>query len=246
MMGGMKILNLACGTKTSSKPEVINIDWSAYLRIGKSPLLRAGVRLLLSGDRLERYRGMPGNIMLHDLRKQLPFAPESVDAVYHSHFLEHLDRDFAEELLLEIKRVLKAGGVQRIVVPDFERVCREYLSHILECGRNPAEASRHDHYIAAIIEQSIRREAHGTSRQKPFRRLIENALLGDARRRGETHQWMYDRISLPALLLRLGYRDIRLQTHSSSLIPDWYRYGLDLDSQGREYKPASLYVEALK
>jgi hypothetical protein len=108
---------------------------------------------------------------------------------------------------------------------------------------NPEEAGRHDQYIAEIIEQSVRKEAFGTFQQKPFRRIIENAFIGDARRRGETHQWMYDRISLNSLLLKLGYKNFNLQRYNSSLIPNWNSYGLDIDELGKEYKPGSLYVE---
>ena len=75
---------------------------------------------------------------------------------------------------------------------------------------------------------------------------MENILVGDARRRGETHQWMYDRINLSALLVRLGYRAPRCQSHDTSLIPRWHAYGLDVDEQGQEYKPGSLYMEAQK
>jgi hypothetical protein len=97
-----------------------------------------------------------------------------------------------------------------------------------------------------MIEQCVRREACSTSLQKPFRRFIESAFLGDARRRGETHQWMYDRINLSALLVSLGYNNLQLRSYNESLIRDWNQYGLDLDARGNEYKPGSLYVESQK
>jgi hypothetical protein len=166
--------------------------------------------------------------------------------VYHSHLLEHLDKDIAKIFLLEVRRVLKPGSIQRIVVPDLEKACRDYISHISISENNYNEASNHDSYVAVIIEQSVRREASGTSQQKPLRRFIENAFLGDARRKGETHQWMYDRINLSALLVSLGYKNPQLQSYNTSLIPNWNHYGLDLDENGNEYKPESLYVEAQK
>lgn len=39
------------------------------------------------------------------------------DVVYHSHSLAHLSKGDAIEFLKECKRVLKVGGVLRIVVP---------------------------------------------------------------------------------------------------------------------------------
>ncbi|MBD3264268.1 MAG: methyltransferase domain-containing protein [Candidatus Omnitrophica bacterium] len=242
----MKILNLGCGTKTSDSKEVINIDWSMYLRIKKNKILKAVAPLFIKGERRERFHSLPDNIMVCNLLKRLPFDSGSVDVVYHSHMLEHLYKDVAAKFLLETKRVLRAGGIHRIVVPDLEKLCRDYLEHISECSINPEELDRHDYCISAFLEQSVRKEAVGTSQQKPFRRLIENIILGDARRRGETHQWMYDRINLKALLLNLGYRAVKKQKYNTSLITDWNSYGLDSDESGRQYKPGSLYIEAVK
>jgi SAM-dependent methyltransferase len=198
---------------------------------------------IIKGERLYHFNCLPDNIIVHNLAKGIPFSSNSIDVVYHSHFLEHLDKSIVEKFLLEVKRVLKPAGIQRIVVPDFERSCKNYISHIKNSENNPIEAKQHDRYIAEIIEQSVRKEAFGASQQKPFRRFIENAFLGDARRRGETHQWMYDRVNLTSLLFKLGYKNINLQRYNSSLIPNWDRYGLDLDEFGNEYKPGSLYVE---
>ncbi len=242
----MKILNLGCGTKASSSPDVVNVDWSIYLRLKRNRLLRAVVPLLAKGERLDRFNSLSGNIMVHNLAKGLPFASNSVDVVYHSHFLEHLDAGPARAFLSEARRVLRPGGIQRIVVPDLEKACRNYISHVELSETNADEAGKHDSCVAEIIEQSVRKEAWSTSRQKPLRRLIENAFLGDARRRGETHQWMYDRINLGALLRSLGFKNHQLQSYNTSQIPGWNQYGLDSDEHGNEYKPRSLYMEAQK
>lgn len=243
----MRVLNLDCGTKTSSHPSVINIDWSIMLRIRSNPLLRFCAPLILNDDRLARFRSLPDNLMVHDLAKGIPFADNSVDVVYHSHLLEHLDRDVATVFMREIARVMKPGGILRIVVPDFERCCRAYLAHIESCERaGRVEIERHDAYLEPILSMSVQREAHGTSQQKPLRRFVENLLLGDARKRGQTHQWMYDRFNLESLLRQNGFDNVVVQTFDTSLIPGWLGLGLDQDEQGREYKPESLYVEAVK
>lgn len=242
----MKILNLGCGTKVSSDPAVTNIDWSVYLRLKRSWIFRTMVPLFVSGDRLTRYRSLGKNILVHNLAKGIPFASNTVDVVYHSHMLEHLDREVAVAFLQEVKRVLRPGGVQRIVVPDLEQLCRTYLEHVATCDSSPGEAPHHEAHIAAFIEQCVRREGYGTLRQPPVRRFLENLILGDARARGETHQWMYDRISLEHLLTRLGYQSPRLQHYNTSQIPEWSAYGLDLNESGGELRPGSLYLEATK
>ena len=53
--------------------------------------------------------------IIRDVEKGLPFDDESVDEIYTSHFLEHInDLNFVME---ECYRVLKKGGIMRIIVP---------------------------------------------------------------------------------------------------------------------------------
>jgi SAM-dependent methyltransferase len=239
----MKILNLGCGAKTSSDPDVINVDWSIYLRLRKSGILRVLARPFLDGIRRQRFNSLPKNIMVQNLRKGLPFESQSVDVVYHSHFLEHLDRDAAVKFLREVKRTLKPGGIQRIVVPDLENIVKAYINHLASCQNNPDETKNHDAYVAAIIKQCVQKETSGTSHQPSVRRWVENAILGDARQRGQTHQWMYDTFNLSAILNDLGFNNPRICKYNESQIPNWNHYGLDVNESGDEYKPGSLYME---
>lgn len=242
----MKILNLGCGSKVSSNAAVINMDWSILLRVKKNFILSLFAPLLFRGERWNRFQTLPQNIVVHNLARGLPFEDNSIDAIYHSHLLEHLDRDIARVLLIEIYRVLKPGGVVRVVVPNFEADCRAYLESIARCERDETYVDKHDAYIALLIEQSVRREASGSRKQNAIRRRIENLLLGDARKRGETHQWAYDKINLTVLLKRVGFRSPEVMNYETSSIPNWNNYRLDLDADGNEYKPGSLYIEACK
>jgi SAM-dependent methyltransferase len=245
-VSGGTILNLGCGTKTSAHPSVVNIDWSIYLRLRRNPVLRACAPLVLRGPRLERFRRVSDNVRVHDLSRGIPFGDSSVDVVYHSHVLEHLDRPVAQAFQREVLRVLRPGGIQRIVVPDLEHLCRNYLTHLAAARSDPRRDRGHDAFVAELLEQSVRREAHGTSLQRPLRRKLENWILGDARRRGETHQWMYDEINLRDLVTSAGFREARRMSFNRSLIPDWERTALDRNDDGGEYKPFSLYLEAVK
>ena len=67
------------------------------------------------------------DVIAHDLRTLLPFSDNFADAIYCSHFLEHLDFEMADKFLSECLRCLKPGGILRIVVPDFERMAKDYL-----------------------------------------------------------------------------------------------------------------------
>ena len=241
----MKILNIGSGAQVCDSPDVVNIDWSFYLRIRKNAVLRAFAMVFLDEARRRQLSTLPAGLMVHDLRKGIPFPDNSIDAVYHSHFLEHLDRQDAPRFLTEVRRVLKPGGIHRIVVPDWEQICREYVYLVDRC-RNNDEAQQHDSYISGMVEQMVRGEAFGTSRQPPVRRWVENLVLGNAQQRGETHRWMYDRINLGCLLADAGYEHITLQQYDRSYVANWSSYGLDLDVSGHEYKPGSLYMEAMK
>jgi SAM-dependent methyltransferase len=242
----MKILNLGCGHKTSADPRVINIDWSAYLRIRKNIILSTLAPFLMTESQRKKLNALPPKILVHDLSKGIPFEESTVDVVFHSNMLEHLDKADAIKFLREVLRVLKPSGIHRIVVPDFELVAARYLSHIKQCDENELEIVRHEDYISAILEQSVRRRAAGTILHSPLRGWFENWFFGDARSRGETHQWMSDRISLGSILRDLGYVNIRLHSFDKSAIPEWNALGLDLNLDGSEYAEGSIYIEAQK
>lgn len=242
----MKLLNLGCGMKTSDHPDVVNIDWSIYLRLATNSVTRRIAPYVLDNTRVERMRSLPQNIRVHNLAKGIPFIDNSVDVVYHSHVLEHLDRPIAMGFLKEALRVLKPGGVLRVVVPDFEMMARAYIEHILECETNPQAMLEHDQFLRPMIEQCVRREAFGTTQQSGMRRALENMVLGDARKRGETHQWMYDRFSLQAALKEAGYSETQVCDYSESWIDGWHDIGLDANPDGSQYKTDSLYVEGRK
>jgi predicted SAM-dependent methyltransferase len=50
----------------------------------------------------------------------------SVELIYNCHVLEHFKRRDVESVLIEWKRVLKPGGILRISVPDFSKLCKVY------------------------------------------------------------------------------------------------------------------------
>jgi predicted SAM-dependent methyltransferase len=64
-----------------------------------------------------------------DLTKKMTFAPNnSVDFIYHEHFLEHLTRKEGAVLLAECHRILRPSGVMRVVMPDLDRAVVEYMN----------------------------------------------------------------------------------------------------------------------
>ncbi len=242
----MRILNLGCGTKISNSKDIVNIDWSILLRIKKNFFLSKLLVLILNKERKKKLKNIPRNILVHNLKKGIPFKDNSIDAVYSSHVLEHIDRESAPKFLNEILRVLKPNAINRIVVPDLYFLCSKYIENYKKCGNENQHSKNHEQFISSIIEQSVRKESNGTSKQKILIRKIENLFLGDARKRGETHQWMYDSVNLRQLLIEVGFKEVKVHSYISSDIPEWDKYGLDKNELDQEYKPHSLYIESRK
>lgn len=236
------LLNLGCGYKTSDLPGVVNIDWSPYVRLARSKVLTALAWPALAPYQRTRLTSLSRSVKAVDLRKGIPWPDDSVDAVYHSHTLEHIDRDQAPGFIRECHRVLRPGGILRVAVPDLEKEVKAYLAS-LEGNASPAE---HEVDIDRLYGQSVRRESASSALKRQPIRWLEGKLLGDARKRGETHQWMYDRKSLVQLLLDCGFREAQKCGWNESRIPDWTSHGLESDEQGLEYKGWSLYVEGVK
>jgi len=120
-------LNLGCG------PQVvegwINVDYALGARLATTPVLGATVRAL----GLFNMRWDP-RIHIHDLTKPLPWANGTADVCYTSHTVEHMSRDEGQYLVSEAYRVLRPGGVLRVVVPDLHDVVDRYAG-----GQLPAE-----------------------------------------------------------------------------------------------------------
>ena len=65
------------------------------------------------------------HIKYHNITK-LEFEDNTVDLIYASHVFEYFDREEANNVLEEWKRVLKPGGILRLAVPDFEICSKLY------------------------------------------------------------------------------------------------------------------------
>lgn len=60
-----------------------------------------------------------------DIRNRLPFADDIVDRIFLEHCLEHVTMRDAWNFLDEALRILKPGGVIRIVVPAVDQILRQ-------------------------------------------------------------------------------------------------------------------------
>lgn len=103
------------------------------------------------------------DVLAVDLRRPLPFPDDAFDAVYSSHVLEHLTPFEARGFLHEIRRVLRPGGVVRIVVPDLEGIVRGYLRTLDEAAGAADERARWRHrwMTVELLDQMVRTQSGG-------------------------------------------------------------------------------------
>lgn len=138
----MKLLNVACGARYHE--DWINIDFHA-----------------------------PSNDVLKvNLLNGLPFEDDYVDCVYSSHFLEHLSIEDSDFILKEMRRVLKKDGVLRLVVPDLENICREYLD-ILNPKEKTIDDKKYEWITIELLDQ-LTRNVTGGRMQKMFDNIFES------------------------------------------------------------------------
>jgi predicted SAM-dependent methyltransferase len=124
--------------------------------------LRCGKRLLAGWTNCD-FHSADSRVVSHDLRCPLPFQDGQFDFVYHSHVLEHLRPIDAENLLLECCRVLRSGGVLRVVIPDLEQRARIYLQCLADASAEPGEETlaRHEWMTMELVDQLVRDESGG-------------------------------------------------------------------------------------
>jgi predicted SAM-dependent methyltransferase len=103
------------------------------------------------------------DVRRHDLRRGLPYEDSSFDAVYHSHVLEHLAPEEATSMLGHCYRVLRAGGVLRVVVPDLEGIARTYLKTLESALGDEDEwaVANHQWMTLELLDQMTRRRRGG-------------------------------------------------------------------------------------
>lgn len=244
---GQALLNVGCGTRMHR--DWNNVDFSTIGRLRQHIWFARILNRLkvLSDDRWNRLRSIDSGIIIRDLRKGIPFPEMRFDAVYHSHLLEHIDRDSAPKFMSECRRVLRNGGILRVVVPDLGALVEEYLLAANAFSEvDSVSIVRFESAVENIFEQMVREEAAGTRAQKPIVRFVEKIVRGSVSKSGELHRWMYDRHSMGMLLKKTGFSEVSLLTHNESGIPGWTAFGLDTEPDGNAYKPGSLYMEARK
>ena len=114
-------LNLGCGKQVVNG--WINVDYSLGARLLKFRIVR------FLNKKFNFFKlNWDKRIFIHNLLKTFPWSNNSLDVIYSSHTLEHFSKTEGRFLLSESYRVLKYGGIIRIIVPDLKTPINEYVS----------------------------------------------------------------------------------------------------------------------
>ncbi len=163
MDDGQAMLNLACGNRIHEKWTNLEHYKSIRALKVKHPLLMRIVYSigLTSKRSFDRYKKIDGDLIYTDLKNRIPFADQMFIVVYHSHFIEHLDRYQALPFLQECYRVLKWGGAIRIVTPDLERIVQDYLSALKDVKNGKDSEEAYDWAMLELFDQFVRKKPGG-------------------------------------------------------------------------------------
>ena len=164
--------------------------WSApkgWRNFDASPTLRFERLPLIGQLYTKNYSRFPENVEYGDIVKGLPLSIESCAAVYCSHVLEHLSLEDFRKALQNTYRILRSGGVFRLVLPDLEYSIKKYI----ECTSDDAA-------LTFMKETSLGQE----KKIRDFKGVVFS-LLGNSQ-----HLWMWDYKSIQIELGNAGFRDI--------------------------------------
>jgi predicted SAM-dependent methyltransferase len=210
-------LNVGCGATPT--PGWLNFDNSLTVRLARLPGVLDGLCMagLLSGDQLRFGRvARQYGVRWANAVQRIPLPDQSVEVVYASHMIEHLDREYEVPAFLgNLQRVLVADGIVRFAVPDLLRRARRYVEETRDADEFVASLSMADETPRGVF-----------------------ALARDLAVGVRNHRWMYDGASLVRLLERNGFSQARELPPGETMIPDPGPLNL------RERDEESVYVEA--
>lgn len=212
-------LRLNLGSGPHGPTTWANLDRSPTMLLSRAPRAARALRKvgIINDHHLVPWES---HIVRIDLTKRLPVEDGSVDAVYSSHFFEHIYISEAETILRECHRVLRPGGVLRLALPDGEAWARE----LLENGDDP-EGKAGRAYNARI-------GAH--PEERPTGKRAFTFAIG-----GHIHRWQPTRGLVRSMLVAAGFDDDAISDRK-------FKEGDLPDLEEIETREESFFTEAVR
>lgn len=192
---------------------------SGYLNIDDSPLAN---KYNFLNHRIYELSEIPDSyIMKYDLSQGIPAQHNSLQRIYHSHFLEHLTRDQGLKFLKDCFYSLSSGGVMRFAIPDFYLWCRNYIEN------------KEDFFQWYRNKFLSNDEYHFKTRAQIFTGMLYN----------HGHQMAYDFESLSWLLEKIGFKKVMVGKWGES---SYFEQLHLLEAMDSERRNESLIIECHK
>ena len=157
-----------------------NFDASPTLRLERIPAIGRLIK--------KNARRFPAEVEYGNIVRGLPVRDASCDGVYASHVLEHLALDDLRIALARTRRLLRPGGIFRLVVPDLEALAHAYIA-----ARDIDAAGRF-----------LRDSGLGVEHRPRSLLQLAAAAFGNSQ-----HLWMWDYKALEHELRTQGFAGVR-------------------------------------
>lgn len=159
-----------------------------YLESELSPKLNLGAGDTLKSGWLNTDLYPHDDVIRIDATKKFPLPNAAFDYVFSEHMIEHIPLNGALNMLSECHRILKSGGVIRIVTPDFR-----FLQSLYRVEKNDQEKKyiewSHEKFIGGDIP-------------------VEDIFVINNFHHAWGHQFIHDEKSLSWLMKEAGFQDI--------------------------------------
>ncbi len=108
-------------------------------------------------------RSINPEVIVHNLNEGIPFEDNKFDVLYHSHVIEHFQKEDELFFSKECYRVLKPGGIIRVVTPDLENLAKNYLMLLEQNLNNQTEESavNYEWILLEMFDQNVRNQSGG-------------------------------------------------------------------------------------
>lgn len=140
-----KVLDLGCGTGINI-PAILEYCQSVYAADYSFPALK-----LVK----EEYVGKPVTTFCFDMRKKFPFTDDCFDVVIADLALHYFNSKETRDILLEVKRVLKKGGMLIARVHSMHNVIKDGAIATNESGLYIVDGYQRKYFTCAEIRKNL-------------------------------------------------------------------------------------------
>lgn len=178
------------------------------LNVGASPIWTSNGWYILDHKKTSQKNSILGDASKIDL------DDNSVSIIFCSHVVEHIPQIKIEDVFKEFNRVLKPGGVLRILTPDMEKILKAYANdddEFFDMALQEDPNLRTDLGRGGIIANWFNSPGQDTVL---LNRNLTEFITGVA------HQYLYDFRMLEILLMNNGFNEISKKQFQESAIKE--------------------------